>query len=676
MNLYVATNGNDRWSGRLPEPNADNTDGPLASPDGARRRVRDRKEAGQLAGPTTIHLRGGRYPLRAPLTFNADDGGPITYKAFEGEQAILDGGQRIENWRRERVGDRDVWVADLPEVAEGRWYFRSLFVDGRRCQRARLPKTGYYRIDDLPGAEERRAMGTKGNDRFQYAPGDLQPWKNLQDVDVVALTLWLEHRLPVESIDTDARLVRLGRKSVRPLVDDSNKGFARYYVENVFEALGEPGEWYLDRPAGKLYYVPRPDEDPETTEVYAPRVQQLLRVVGDPDTNRPVEWLHFENLVFEHGDWDYLDSQRGGANQAAWRAPGALHFENARYCTVEDCIVRHVGGYGVEIGRGCRGVRLIGNILTDLGAGGVQINGASATEPIAGRTGDNHVTDNHIHAGGRVFHSAVGVLARHTFNNRIAHNHIHDLFYTAISVGWVWGYKESVARDNRIEHNHIHDIGQGMLSDMGGVYLLGVAPGTVVRNNRIHDIRKYHYGGWGIYPDEGSSHVVIENNVVYDTNAEVFDQHYGRENTVRNNVFAFGDEGIVKLGRAEAHRAFTFQHNILVSDGKILYNGGYASTMKAPPFEADLNLVWDASGPVKAAADTTRDRLPGEWVTWDAWQKGGQDRHSLVADPKFVDLAARDFTLSPDSPAFALGFQPIDLSRVGPRPKQERNDER
>jgi hypothetical protein len=314
-------------------------------------------------------------------------------------------------------------------------------------------------------------------------------------------------------------------------------------------------------------------------------------------------------------------------------------------------------------------------------AGGVQISGAAAAEPPAGRTGSNHVTDNQIHAGGRVFPSAVGILARHTGGNRIAHNHLHDLYYTGISVGWTWGYRDSVAKDNQIEHNHIHDIGQGVLSDMGGIYLLGVAPGTVVRNNLIHDVTKYHYGGWAIYPDEGSSHLVIENNVCCNTNATVFHQHYGRENTVRNNIFAFGGEGIVALSRAEAHRSFTLQRNLLVTAGPPVFVGGYAHniTQREPAFESDLNLIWDAGGELTVGANSPRFKHKPASLTWAEWQALGQDRHSLTADPKFTDLAAPergypDFTLAEDSPAFGLGFRPIDLSRVGPRPPEQRDD--
>jgi hypothetical protein len=267
-----------------------------------------------------------------------------------------------------------------------------------------------------------------------------------------------------------------------------------------------------------------------------------------------------------------------------------------------------------------------------------------------------------------VFHSGCGILARHTFGNTIAHNHIHHLYYSAISCGWVWGYGESVARDNRIEANHIHDLGQGWLSDMGGIYTLGVQPGTVLRGNHIHDIRAHNYGGWAIYPDEGSSHLVIENNVCYNAASNPFNQHYGRENVVRNNIWAFGGNTQVNLGRHDGHVAFTLERNLLVTRDQPLFEGGYGADFRPGTILSDYNLFWSVTG-----APPTFRRTRNETVDLAGWRALGYDRHSVVADPGFRDAANYDFTLAPDSPALALGFTPIDLNGVGPRPPEARD---
>ena len=162
------------------------------------------------------------------------------------------------------------------------------------------------------------------------------------------------------------------------------------------------------------------------------------------------------------------------------------------------------------------------------------------------------------------------MLLTDTEGNTVAHNHIHHGGYTGVSIGWVWGYQRSVSQNNRIEFNHIHHIG-GVLSDMGGIYTLGVSPGTVIRNNHIHDVDANHYGGWGIYHDEGSTHLLVENNVVHHTKFAPFNIHFAKEVTVRNNIFALGKLEQASRGRAEPHKSVFFENNIVYwREGELL----------------------------------------------------------------------------------------------------------
>ena len=171
-------------------------------------------------------------------------------------------------------------------------------------------------------------------------------------------------------------------------------------------------------------------------------------------------------------------------------------------------------------------------------------------------------------------------------------------------------------------------------------------PGTVLRNNLIHDITSFTYGGWGIYPDEGSSHMLIENNVVYRCASSGFHQHYGKENTVRNNIFAFNRDYQLMRTRAEPHLSFTMERNIVIFDqGRLL-----GSNWTGDQFRMDYNLYWDVRGGKIRLVD-------------------GQDAHSRIADPLFVNAGGGDFRLREGSPALELGFKPIDLSRVGPQPE-------
>jgi hypothetical protein len=319
----------------------------------------------------------------------------------------------------------------------------------------------------------------------------------------------------------------------------------------------------------------------------------------------------------------------------------------------------NLGGYGVELSEGCRENRIVGNEFSHLAAGGVRLSGGAATSQAALRTGKNVIADNHLHHLGTVFPAGVGILSQHANDNRIVHNHIHDLYYTGISVGWVWGYGPSVSAGNLVEGNLIHDVGRKVLSDMGGIYLLGVSPGTIVRGNVIRDVESFGYGGWGIYTDEGSTGVTVEKNLVYRTKSGGFHQHYGKENVIRNNIFALAREGQLMRTRAEPHRSFMFERNIVYAKDTPLF----AKNWTGDKFVLDHNLYWDASGKVPAfPAGTLKD-----------WQARGHDTNSLVADPLFVDPEKGDFRLKDGSPANKIDFKPLDDSTAGVRSKGKRD---
>jgi parallel beta-helix repeat protein len=387
-------------------------------------------------------------------------------------------------------------------------------------------------------------------------------------------------------------------------------------------------------------------------EAIVPRLDKLLIFEGEPGKQRFVEHVQFRGLTFSDSNWE-LPAKDAGDAQAASIIPGAITAVGARHCMLDRCIFCNLGSYAIELREGCQESRIVGNEIRNCAAGGIRLTGGAANSAAELRTGKNTITDNHIHHCGEIFHSSVGILSMHSAGNTIAHNHIHHLFYTGISVGWVWGYGPSVSRDNRVEFNHIHDIGQGLLSDMGGVYLLGVSPGTVVRNNLIHDVDSWSYGGWGIYTDEGSTGIVIENNVVYRTKSGGFHQHYGKDNVVRNNIFALAKTEQAARSRKEPHRSFTFERNIIYyREGALL-----GKNWDGDGFTIDYNTYFNAAGkPIT---------FPGG--DFASWQKRGHDRQSIVADPRFVAPERGDFSLRPDSPAPKLGFVAIDVSKVGPR---------
>ena len=421
----------------------------------------------------------------------------------------------------------------------------------------------------------------------------------------------------------------------------------RFYIENAPVEL-RPGQWHLDQGSGLLAYWPEAGEDVPNATITAPHLYDLVRIEGK--AGHPAHDIAFRGITFADTDWR-LEGGSDIDDQAAVETPGAVQARFARDCTFERCAFQRLGGYALELGRGCERDKITGNDMHDLGAGGIRVGEADINQAISRPCGHHVITDNHIHHIGLVNAPGVGIFVLLSGQNRIAHNEIDHTCYTAISVGWSWGYAGNPCRDNRVEFNHLHDIGQGMLSDMGGVYTLGVQPGAIVRNNLIHDVHVFAYGGWGLYTDEGSSGIVLENNVVYHCQSAGFHQHYGRTNVIRNNIFAFNQEAQLARTRIQTNLSFIFTNNIVCFDTGWLFSGNWGDDL-----QMDHNIYFDTRA-------LTGDRQTRE--TLRAWQKRGHDLHSLFIDPLFVAPRQEDFRLPPDSPALRFGFRQIDLSGVG-----------
>jgi len=647
--LHVATNGSDNASGALTRRAGD---GPLATLGAALRKAR----AAKPPDGVTIFLHGGVHRLAEPIVFTPEDSGasaakPFTIAAFGQDKPVLSGGVPLRNWKQ-AAGQPGFWQAEARAQLGTNWLFRSLFINNQRAVRARTPNEG----------ELLRMDGARFHDQpfqFKFRAGDIQPaWAEAGDVEVIVYEKWTNIRQFIRTVNTKSNVVTLSGSGA-PYTRESG---ARYFIENAPDALDQPGEWRLDRNSGVVTAMFKAGENPNSMDIIAPRLQELVQFQGDIAGKRAVRHVVLRGLTFADTDWS-ISAAGYRDTQAAVAVRGELFGDGMTDCVIEDCTFTRLAGYGIDLGRGCRRNRIIGNEIFDVGAGGVRVGETSARTNAFDATHSNVITDNHLHHLGVLYPPAVGVFILQSATNRVAHNHIHDLFYTAVSVGWTWGYRDSPCHANVIEFNHMHHIGQGLLSDMGAVYTLGPQPGTVVRNNLIHDVASFTYGGWGLYTDEGSTGLVLENNIVYRCKSAGFHQHYGKKNVIRNNIFAFNVENQLMRSREEAHTSFFFTNNI------VLFNSGHllGSTWKNDQFVLNGNLYWDT----RWAGQTNAARFSG--ATLKQWRARGHDTNSIFADPLFVDAARNDFRLQPGSPAARLGFQPIDLSTVGVRARGRRD---
>jgi len=666
---YIAPNGNDQNSGDKPGQ-------PFATIQKAVDEVR-KSDTHKTASakPALIYMLGGTYELKQPVIINPSVQGssvqPIVVNRYQNQPVVVSGGREIKGWKKEKNG----WLTTtIPEVAAGEWKFRQLYVNGASRPRARKPNNGFLIVRGMPEGTPKTADYHKDCQSFEFAKGDINPkWKNLDDVEVIVYHFWTDSHLPIQSIDEKTNLITFKHKAGKVFTDDFTENGARYIVENVYEELDAPGEWYLDRKTGKLSYYPFPDEQPGQMSVYAPVLPELIRFEGDPENQKFVENITFRNIEFRFTNFE-LPKGNSNDRQGSASVTSAITLKGARNCEFSNCTVSQIGNWAFELADGCSSNLFKSNKIFNTAAGGFRVNGGSYNQSPFLRTRSNSFTDNEIHHYGELYPSAVGILLQQTEENLVAHNLIHHGYYTGVSIGWEWGYQRSVSRDNVIEFNHIHHIGQGLLSDMGAIYTLGVSPGTVIRNNLIHDVDANHYGGWGIYHDEGSTHILDENNIVYNTKFAGFNIHFCKEVTVRNNIFALGRLQQLSRGRVEPHKSVYFENNIVYwKEGKLL-DGNWKDqpyTFYFHPknkegtreitetFDMDRNLYFNPAKKLNEIDFNGKSLIE--------WQKGGKDTHSVFADPLFVDVDNFDFRLKPGSPAFQLGFKNIDMSNVGPR---------
>lgn len=663
---FVAPNGNDADPGTKEKP--------FATISRARDAVRSAKADGDK-GPWTVRIAGGNYELAEPIRFESRDSGtdenPVLYIG-EGTKTVLNGARPLDGWRKADVdfGD-DVWVADLPKIDERTAYFEQLWVNGRRAVRARHPDTGFFKPKEVRQEipiDEKNPPKPFTDQSIVAQDGDLDFLKEIPEAELKFGQFVVHHHWDTTRrilLGYDAEQGELKMRGAPMKHWNPWRTTSQYYVENVRSAFDRPGEWFYDGVAGKVYYRPLPGERLESSRFLIPRngLNQLLILQGDAKNDDFVSNIRFEKIAISYtdssrrlnvmkqagldvavtGDLNFPGPGQVDPHQAAFWADAVVEVDTARNISFVDCEISNVGEYGIRL-KNADACRIERCALTDLGAGGVRIGGS-------GKTTNNVVDNCIIHRGGRLHACCVAVwIGNNTEDNRVTHNDIGDFYYTGISAGWTWGYQGGVAFRNIIEFNRIHDLGQGALADMGGVYTLGTSHGTRVCNNVIFNVESYAYGGWGLYTDEGSEGILMENNLVYDTTDGSFHQHYGKHNTIRNNILAFSRPHQIAVTRVENHLSMTFENNI------ILWDTGKAIGYRADKARADYgsNLWWNLSGEVDFNGKTHKD-----------WLDLGKDVGGMVADPKFVDVSKRDFRLQEGSPAEKIGFVPFDFDKAG-----------
>ena len=435
-------------------------------------------------------------------------------------------------------------------------------------------------------------------------------------------------------------------------------GASLCYLENDRSFLDAPGEYFLDRSEGYLYYIPRENERLEKAVATVPVPSQLLEMKGTAE--KWIEDVRIENLTLEYSRYS-IPWQGNEPNQGACLTDASVSAEYARNLTLQNVEVTHTGNWAVEMGPASRDSRVEHCYLHDLGGGGVKIGTSGIPDDEEHELScGNHVVNNIICQAGETFPPAVGIMLRNASDNEVVHNDISNLYYTGISVGWVWGYAHCPSVRNTISYNHIHHIGWGVLSDMGGVYTLGNSDGTVEIGNWIHDVNGYSGAGspaWGLYTDEGSAGILLASNLVERCRDGAVHQHYGKDNTFANNIFATFERSGVWRSRVEDHTTIIVTNNVFWwtnSASQVIRGGGKGG--KVTDLVMDGNLYWCTGG-------ISSNAFFGKPLA--TWRAEGHDCASRVGDPLFRDPLHGDWRLEPESSALKMGFVPWDWTAAG-----------
>ena len=646
--IYLSPSGDDKNPGTI--------DKPLATLNAALNVAREIRKNGLSTKVVEVIAIKGEYFMFQPLNLNVDDGGtadsPLIFKAEDENKAVFRGGVKLNGF--EKINDT-LWRTFVPQVAIYNSYFEQLYVNGRRAVRARTPNVGFYFVKNVTETVIEKGEGRFPELAVQKIELDSTETECIQsfsrqdyrDALIVFYHNWDNTRKRITGYSKQSSSVFTVGEGMKPWNPINNK--SRYFIDNFRSALDAPGEWFLER-SGYLYYIPVKGETIENTSFFAPVMKEFIVVRGDTSSAKKVENIRFENLVFEMAGYQTPPDGTEAA-QAAYQVDAAITLDFVNNIEFKNCEIARTGGYAFWFRRACTNCSVNHCYIHDLGAGGVKI-GETVIRPDAKEITNNITVDNNIiRDGGHVFPCAVGIIIFNASDNKLIHNEIADLRYSGISVGWVWGYSPSPSKRNKVEFNHIHHLGWGELCDMGGVYTLGASEGTTVSNNVIHHIYSFDYGGWGLYTDEGSYGITEENNLVYDCKNSGFHQHYGKENIIRNNIFAFNIRAQLQATRIEEHRSITFTNNIIYFDkGSLLSSNWHKFNLSS-----DYNCYWDTRTKDINFADSS----------FESWQKSGKDIHSIIADPLFRNPAAFDFHFKNLSIAKKIEFVPFDYSEAG-----------
>jgi len=480
-------------------------------------------------GGVTVWIRGGMYYLDEPLMFGPEDSGsdadrPICYQAYPGENPVISGGREITGWQRDE-SNQNLWRVTLPGVAAGTWWFRQLWCDNERCQRARWPNPGEL-------LEIREVSPDFLTIRLNKSiPGSDLPVKG---TELVVYHWWCVARGRIakksdSSVTTETVCGGVGLHWTEP------QPVKPAFLEHHPEYIDQPTEWYLDPTSGVLTYQAPHGINPNNYIFVVPKLEKLIVIIGT--RHAPVQNIIFKGLSFKHTGWNLPDIGYSGMQAGHYRddvshpqyvIPLAIEMSYADSCRVEKCCISNIGGSAIGFGAGCNNNGVIDCELYDIGGNGIMAGwlGDSMTGRVIYRASrdtplHNTISNNYLHNIAGEWLGCVGIWEGYCKHTKIVHNTITNLPYTGVSTGWRWNSTPYVQEGVIVQQNHIYEVTK-KFRDGGSIYTLGNHLGGLILGNVLHDVHegwevRYPPNNAGINFDQGSSNIHVEDNISYNT---------------------------------------------------------------------------------------------------------------------------------------------------------------
>ena len=627
----------------------------------------------KMDGRTSLRVDGGKPVLLENLP---DTGGWSTFTWSRTAKLKLTAGGHEIRWTNDKGGGLNFDALVLCDDPAWNPRTTTLLAPGRGKHMILVQAEDYVACRTREGGVGAGSRGPGKVDRFPFRPGDLKRWARSPDAEIHIFPAWgwVNAILSLDRVDLKQHVAYVKNKNCTQDIRNGN----RYFVANVREALDRPGEWFIDRAAGRLYYWPKHD-DFARRGVVAPALDRLVDIAGDVDDEAEAEgqikgdaqpaveksarrrWvthITLRGFTFRHTRYSLEMANVYTPDDAA------VWLRRAKHCTIENCTFPRVGGYAVRLSLSARHNHVLGNTITDAGQGGVLMVGyQTRTQPT-----DNTVAGNTIARCGRIWKHVAGVYVTTGSRNRIAHNTITDMPRYGISLKSF--RKGSASHHNVVEYNDIRRTNLET-NDTGAIETLGrdrEDSGNVIRGNLILDsvgLKTTETGEfltpfytWGVYLDDYSSGTLVYGNIIARAYLAAAFVHTGRNNVFENNIFVDCHDQQFQCGGGAFMTNETFVRNIVCfrRGNVIAIHGGTAPVLST----CDHNLYWQVGADLARRTDAVTPK-----GTWAQWRAAGYDTHSRIADPLFVDPDHDDYRLKPDSPAPDLGFRSIDVSRIG-----------